>query len=362
VCVFRSQLSAIMGIGKWLAWGQRPGLASCPVRDRPAGISDRAVSAALADGWQIRAAAVRYVPVGAGSYHWVVRDSAGGRWFVTVDDLGDKPWLGDTGSTVFAGLRAAMDTALALRTEAGLGFVVAPVPAADGATVRLADHQHAITVFPFLDGASGEFGELPPAAERAELAGLLAALHRATPVATRASRREVGVPLRGVLDNALDELGREWTGGPFAEPARAVLGGAAGQVRRLLRRFDQLAGQVTAAAGEPVITHGEPHPGNLIRVNGNPMLIDWDTVALARPERDLWLIASEDGDELRRYAEASGRTPDPDALALYRLRWTLDDIASFVRELRSPHGRTPGSEDAWRNLNQAIARATESPG
>ncbi|MEO3873016.1 hypothetical protein ABGB18_29735 [Nonomuraea sp. B12E4] len=43
-------------------------------------------------------------------------------------------------------------------------------------------------------------------------------------------------------------------------------------------------------------------------------------------------------------AEATGRTPDQDALALYRLRWALDDVAEFVAWFRAPHGRTPDAE------------------
>src|SRR5207249_1498942 len=38
-----------------------------------------------------------------GSYHWVVRDAADGPAIVTVDDLDQKPWLGDTRDDVFDG-------------------------------------------------------------------------------------------------------------------------------------------------------------------------------------------------------------------------------------------------------------------
>ena len=60
------------------------------MRDRPPGVTERDLVHALADGWGIRAAALRYAPVGGGSYHWVVRDDQGERRFVTVDDLDDK--------------------------------------------------------------------------------------------------------------------------------------------------------------------------------------------------------------------------------------------------------------------------------
>jgi len=118
-----------------------------------------------------------------------------------------------------------------------------------------------------------------------------------------------------------------------------------------------LVGQVggLAAAGQAVITHGEPHPGNVIRVGREIMLVDWDTVGLAPPERDLWMVASETGDELRRYTELTGRAVDTTALELYRMRWALDDISAFFRELGAGHRRTAGTEHAWQSLERTLA-------
>lgn len=147
------------------------------VRDKPAGIREGELRRVLAEGWHLDADAMQYAPVGGGSYHWMVRDRQVGRWFVTVDDLDDKPWLGDTRPAVNAGLRAAMDTAFALRHHAGLRFVAAPIPAIHGQTVLPIRPKHAIAVFPFLDGAGRQFGDQLPAAERDQLVDMLAALH-----------------------------------------------------------------------------------------------------------------------------------------------------------------------------------------
>ena len=186
---------------------------------------------------------------------------------------------------------------------------------------------------------------------------MLAALHRVDPhpAAVRLPHREIGLSWRRDLETALRELGRPWSGGPFAEPARALLAGAAGPVRRGLDTLDRWAGDPTAAE-ETVITHGEPHPGNIIRGGGEMMLIDWDTVGLAPPERDLWMVATETGDELRRYTELTGRPVNRTALELYRLRWALDDLSCFVRDLRARHRRTPGTEHAWHSLERTIAQ------
>ena len=311
---------------------------------------------------------LRYAPVGGGSYHWVVTAGRSEQWFVTVDDLDDKGWLGRTRPAVFSGLRAAMDAALWLRREAGLGFVVAPVPALDGQAVRPLGDRHAVAVFPFLPGSPGQWAKPLPGPELGELVAMLAALHRVDPAAVRLPRREMGLSWRADLEIALRELGRPWTGGgPFTEPARALLAGAAGPVRRGLDALDRWASG-PAAAADLVITHGEPHPGNVIRAPADGasgaadgvmiMLIDWDTVGLAPPERDLWMVATETGGELRRYTELTGRPVDATALELYRLRWALDDLSCFVRDLRAPHRRTPGTEHAWQALEITIAKIT----
>jgi spectinomycin phosphotransferase len=354
------------------------------VRDRPDGVTERDVARALADGWGLSAASLRYAPVGGGSYHWIAADDRGRRWFVTVDDLDDKGWLGRTRAGVLAGLRAALDAAVTLRRDASLGFVVAPIPARDGDPVHPLGTQdaaqdggpvrppgaqdagparspgggrYAVTVFPFLPGEPGRWDEVLPAPERAELVAMLAALHRMDPVAVRLHRMGLGLSWRGDLEQALADLGRPWTGGPFAEPARALLAAAAGPVRRELDALDRQAAAL--ATREPVITHGEPHPANVIHGdNGALMLIDWDTVALAPPERDLWMVATETGDELRRYTELAGRPVDRSLLETYRVRWALDDISCFVRDLRAPHHRTPGTEHAYQALDLSVAQLT----
>jgi spectinomycin phosphotransferase len=347
---------------------------------------------ALADGWGLSAETLRYAPVGGGSYHWVVTSGPGEQWFVTVDDLDDKGWLGRTRPTVFAGLRAALDASVTLRREVGLRFVAAPVPARDGQSLRPLGDAHTVAVFPFLHGTPGDWDKPLPPPDLDELVAMLAALHRVDPAAVRLQRREVELSWPDELELALHELGRPWTGGPFAEPARELLAGAAGPVRRGLDTLDRWARarfSATSAAENLVITHGEPHPGNIIRAaahgaaadgaaadgagadgaaagaagpaSGGIMLIDWDTVGLAPPERDLWMVATETGAELQRYTELTGRPVDMAAIELYRLRWALDDLSCFVRDLRIPHRRTPGTEHAWQALQITITEITAHP-
>ncbi|MEV0384123.1 aminoglycoside phosphotransferase family protein [Nonomuraea sp. NPDC050643] len=310
------------------------------MRDRPDDFDEDLLRPALT-AWGIEAATLDYAPVGFGDFHWVASGRGGRRWFVTVADVRRQ---------TYEGLRLAMDTAAALREEAGLPFVVAPLRAADGTTLRRLDrHRYAMSVFPYEGGTGGDFGDPRPAPERELIIDLLAELHT-TPPPLSTPDRPPALAGRAGLEQALRPSREPWLGGPYSEPARELLGVHGTMLRRRLEEFDRLAGQ----PGEPVVTHGEPHPGNLLRDGERRLLVDWDTVGMAAPERDLWLVAGSEED-LARYAEATGRVPDPGAMALYRLRWALNDVAEFVEWFRSPHGRTPDAEQSWEALTGTLA-------
>jgi spectinomycin phosphotransferase len=315
------------------------------MRDRPTGFGEDELTAALVEGWAIEAGPVKYLPVGAGSYHWSVTDRKGNVWFVKVDDLGLDDAVREN---AFTGLRRSFTTALAL-CRAGLEFPVAPIPARDGAVLRRLGPAYTVAVFPMLDGVAGDFG--PHRSEDvAELVAMLAALHRATPmVDALPPTTDLRLPGRGRLHEALLAVERPWTSGPYAEPARELLIRHGDRVRRWLADFDGLVDVVRRTASNWVVTHGEPHPGNVLRTAAGLRLVDWTTVQLAPPARDLWMlttaftgmigaepVAAAD-DVLAGYAEATGRTIAPAEIGLYRRWWVLADVAAFVEDLRGPH-------------------------
>jgi spectinomycin phosphotransferase len=293
--------------------------------------------------------------VGAGSYHWVVADGRGGRCFVTLDDLDTKPWLGDTRDEAFAGLQRAFDVTLRLR-ECGLEFVCAPTRSLGAESVCRMDDRYAIALYPFVEGEAGEFGKYLPGDREAVLA-MLARLHGATrAVESSVARMVLDVPGRQGLEAALGELDRPWTAGPYGEPARELLARYASAIAELLATVDHLAGRLSRSGW--VVTHGEPHAGNLIRTSAGHTLIDWDTVALGPRERDLWMLA--DSGELAEYTRAAGYAVDPTAVRHFRLRWLLADVVAFTHELRSPHNRTEDAELAIDILERCLASIRES--
>lgn len=288
--------------------------------------------------YSIEAARIDHAAVGFGDHHWTVLDTAGRRWFATVADLTDKPHAP-------AGLGVAMEVATELAER--LPFVVAPVRTSDDDVLVALTGRWALTVFPFVDG---EPGTVDGVADPATL-DLLAALHD-TPAPTGIPTTPAQPGGRVHLDAALVCRRRPWSGGPYAEPARALLREHAGAVEAALDAFD-----ADQPAAEPVVTHGEPHPGNLLRTATGLRLVDWDTVGLAPPERDLWHVLSRlPTTERAALLERYGRPVDQRAVAWYARRWDIDDIGLSLAWFRAPHTRDPDTETAWHGLRGALDR------
>jgi len=296
------------------------------MRDKPAGVTEAMLVTALRDGWGIEVHEIVYLPVGAGGYHWRVDD----RWFLTVTAAEPAP------------LASALRTARTLRDDAGLDFVLAAEPAVGGSPLRPVGPHHTLSVFPLVEGVAGDFG--PHSAGRTEVVDLLAALHRATPhVHDLAPPDDLRLPGRSTLTRPFPAAG------PYSEPARDLLAAHAGKVRRWLSELDRLAAEIDPVR---VVTHGEPHPANILTTPTGKLLIDWDTVRIAPPERDLWHLtddpfaATDPAEEkaLTRYAELTGHHASSAALSFYRLTWILADIASYAADLRAPH--TEGGDAA----------------
>ncbi|MER5493030.1 phosphotransferase [Streptomyces sp. NPDC002490] len=335
------------------------------MRDLPAGVDETALRRGLR-AWGVAAVRLDYAPLGFGDYHWRVTDTGGRHWFLTVSDLARKPHCGDGPRAAYEGLRGALDTAGALRA-AGLDFVVAPLPGRDGSTVQRMDGRYGLSLQPWVDGSAGEFGQRLGAAERARVMRTLAALHRAVAPAT-ARTLAPGLPSRSGWESVPPGTDSDPEVGPRTAAARALLRRHGTALRRRLAEFDRLVGEVSARADAPVVTHGEPHPGNLLwGPDGEVRLIDWDTCGRSFPERDLWHVAAReeggfDHEALSVWAVESGRTPDPSALELYRLRWDLDDVSAFWELFRAPHGHCADTEAAWEGLTGTVARLVNGPG
>jgi spectinomycin phosphotransferase/16S rRNA (guanine(1405)-N(7))-methyltransferase len=322
--------------------------------------------------WGIAVAEMSYLPVGWGSHHWEVADSGGARWFVSVDELENKRLTGSESLDAgFARLRASLRAALDLQ-RAGCEFVVAPVPAGeDGAVSATRDgpwpagngepvvrtgERFALAVYPFVDGESFAWGDASPE-WRLGMLGMVAAVHTAPGRARRhALTEEFAVPFRDQLEAACAGDGVAGCG-PYARPAGALIREHAAAIGGLLRRYDDLVNFARTGSDRAVLTHGEPHPGNTMLTAGGWRLIDWDTVLVAPPERDLWSLDPGDGSVLDAYTAATGVRPVPELLELYRLGWDVKDIAYDVARFRRPHAESADDVKTWEGLSSLVRRA-----
>lgn len=318
------------------------------MRTLPADLTERTVAEGQR-AFGIEPNDMRYLPVGFGDHHWAVRGLDGRGWFASVADLRHKPHCGaDPGSTL-AGLRSALDTARVLR-DAGLEFVVAPERTSGGAVALALDERYALSVFPEVRGDAGEFDDPLTGVDRRQVLHLLTRLH-AAPVPEAA-------PVAALEPDGLDrldpgELVEPWRSGPMSDSAQHLLAEHADGLASAVHELRGRARQLRSVHPALVVTHGEPHRGNLIRTPTGFALVDWDTVAVAPPERDLAVLGG-DSDVLDACAAVTGRAPDPDAIALYRLRWNLVDALEFADLFRAPHEDTTDTRSALDGLRSTL--------
>ena len=318
------------------------------------------LAALLERHWGLRVATLTYLPVGFGSHHWRAEDSRGTRRFVTVDDLEAGFQAGPDTDSAFAALDHAFRTAAALRDEAELEFVVAPLPDGEGHVIRRLSDRYAVTLSPLVEGEPTTYGSYESADDRRRMGGVLGRLHAATKhVPAGLPRREdFALPSRAALGEALEDLERPWSSGPFAEPARQLLRDSAHDLERRLTEYDELAARVRASPEPWVVTHGEPHRANVVRdPRGGVHLVDWDTTLIAPRERDLRMVLDRELTGWDEYAAVAGPVPlNHEAIELYERWWDLADIAIYTALLRRPHDRTEDTTASWENLAGYLRR------
>lgn len=329
---------------------------------RPDALTDAAVASVLEEAWGITLAMAEYLPIGFGSHHWAVHTNTGERWFLTVDDLAFKRHQpAEPLAQPRQRLDAALRTALRLRHD-GLDFVVAPRPTTNGEVLASVPPHFMAALYPWIEGRSCSFGEYTSEDDRLEVVEPLAALHRVDPrTLAETGHHDFAVPNRDELLRAIDDTDRVWDSGPFGDRARRLLRDHAEGVHALLQRHDRLVETARDAPDRGVITHGEPHAANTISTAAGRLLIDWDTVRIAPPERDLWMVLDGGSTLPAVYEARTGVRPLAPLLEMYRLLWDLTEIAGYTALFRAPHNDTADAAESWENLMEYLAGAPRGP-
>jgi aminoglycoside phosphotransferase (APT) family kinase protein len=232
-----------------------------------------------------------------------------------------------------AELERALRLTQFLRAEAGLEFVVSPRPTRQDRAL-CSFGPHAVAVFDFVEGATAH--EQPLAAdEQAQVARALAALHQSAghPGLPAPERAMFTLPFKPLLlrvlkaaeDPALAQTDDQ-------RRLRDLLNRERADVLAMVERMEGL-GRALSQRTEPVLTHGEPTAGNVLRTPaGELRLLDWGELALGPAERDLNYFAGERLKPfLAKYSDARARPPQlrAEAFGFYFYRWTLSEIADY---------------------------------
>jgi hypothetical protein len=331
------------------------------VLTRPQNLSDAMVVGALSSGWEISVASLEYRAVGFGSHHWRVTDTAGVEWFATVDDIDSKLLSArDTIDEARERLRAALATARALR-DAGLDFVVAPIPGRAGEIVWRISDRFVLALYPYIDGISRS-GAYESTSERLAVLELIVAVHTVPRHVSRGARiDDFEIQQRDALERALGDLVVPRNDGPYSQPARTLLSRHAGAIGRCLAHYDRLVEEARAQTDRIVLTHGELHVENVMHAAAGRLLIDWDTTSGSLPERDLWMLESGDGSIGAAYAERTGTEVATSMLDLYRLGWDLVEVAIYAAQFRRPHTECADTREAWESLEYSLDRLADRP-
>ena len=325
------------------------------MRVPPAGFSEDDLEGAIEQAWGVAIASLEYRPVGFGSHHWVAVDELGVRHFVTVDQLGPESRTGDEVSVLGLHLRRALVAATDLRSF-GCPFVVAPIPTTAESPLAQFDN-HAVTLYPLIEGEEFSFDESFDESQRDQLLELLAALHTVPLTAIRApAADEFVVPWLNQLDPAPQHSDANGSIGPHAASVSRLLVDNEVGIRRLVVQYEALVARHRTNPGPVVVTHGEIHPGNVMLTSKGWVIVDWDTVLVAPPERDLWRLAHGGTSVLRAYAKATATTPNEDLIELYAIRWDLAEISSFAEEFRKPHEDTEDTRTSLETLQTVLGR------
>jgi len=322
----------------------------------PKGLTEEALAMTLARGWGIEVAGLDYRAVGFGSHHWEVVEAGGGRWFVTVDDLAQRRTAEhETNAQVQTRLSASIGAARVLRNASTqYEFIVAPVPSLDGAVLLSVGEGFCTAVYPLMEGESFGWGPFRRGDHRDAVVSMLIDIHSA-PLGRTAGApvEDFRIQRRDELERALAEGVEVPNHGPYSGALAELVTRNAPALRAALQKYDELVAEATPSAPR-VLTHGEPHPGNTMLTIDGWKLIDWDTAALAPPERDLWDLDPGDGSVLSTYAEATGYAPQPGLIELYKLRWDLNEVGFYSAELRREHSEDANSAANWENVQGVV--------
>lgn len=282
----------------------------------PESPTDQDVLEAIQHEWLDTAERAEYFPVGFGAHHWRIFAAGAPILFATLDYPSERQ------------TRDSLEQAYAATDAlARGGFTGANAPlrsTSDTFTIHIADG--VLSVTPWLNGRNPAPAAARDPAHIAKLVALVRSLHASRPP-KMLPKWQLRVPY-DFHDSLRVRLLTPWSKGPLGEQARQMMHSSLDVVADSLREYVALSNVALDSQDRWVPTHGEPHLANQFLVEGDLLLLDWETIAFGPPEIDLivlpWSARSELGAR-------------EDMLRMFRLEWQLTEIAEYTDWLENHH-------------------------
>lgn len=309
-------------------------------------LPDEEIIACLQTEYEIRAAQVFFLPLGADRNTAVYR--------VVADDEAQH----------FLKLRRGIfdETSVTLPkylSNLGIEPIIAPVATRTGQLWASMD-VFKVILYPFVAGQDGFDLDLSDR-QWVDLGTALKSIHSAAlpPTLARRIRQETYSPhWRKTLKTFLARIEDDAFEDSLSERLAAFLRIKRAEIFDLVGRAERVAVTLQAQSPDFVLCHSDIHAGNiLIDASGALFIVDWDEPILAPKERDLMFI----GDVWYRTAEEAlfyqgyGRTQiDPVALAYYRYERIVEDTAIFCERIFLSAEGSEDREQCFRFLSGAF--------
>ena len=275
------------------------------------------IHAWMMESYGRQVAAIRPISGGLSALAYEAACDCGERLFLKVYDRrqpGFARWA--EGMDQYISLLCDMN-----RTAQLKGRLPEPVLTASGAAYG-EDGPYRYLLYRYIAGQTPG-GERLDKARLRQLGETLAAVH-AFPPPKELPREDFRIPFDGALENVLDRT-----------PEYVVSAGQRSQILHLLSLGARLGRELETAGLPAVLCHGDIHRGNLMDTGRQLVLIDWEGIAAAPPEADLFFFQRYEPEFSRLYQQLTGYHPHQQAIAFFGIRRRLDDIHEFLEALAS---------------------------
>jgi spectinomycin phosphotransferase len=253
-----------------------------------------------------------------------------------------------------------------LLNDSGIEYAAAPLPNHAGKLwTPLTDFS--VVLYPFIEGRNGF--ETPLSAQQwTALGRILRQMHSAElPSAALETipREQFSPSWRQQVQAWQSFVERQTLGDSVAADFAAFMRNKRRDITALCESADTLAAVVRTRRLPAVICHGDLHVGNvLVTPSGSVYVVDWDTLVLAPPERDLMFAGMGLGsnrlyspdEQAACFYNGYGAYPvDTAAIAYYRCERIVQDAAAYCTQILLTEGDDPDRREGLSHFRQQFS-------